>query len=128
MPSLPNCRPRSTAARTSASTSFPFLPSPTKTGVPISASGACGGRVASERCPVLCRRRRRGELSRDARTHSLRAASTAPRAPAPSSLNTNFFHAIASFSKIHVHSWLPACKIARELLQLVVQPRMPAAR
>jgi len=101
-------------------------PSPTKTGVPISALGACGGRVASERCPVLCRRRRRGELPRDARAQPPCRVDGVGH---PHHLNIiNFFSChrlIWHDTRAFVVQRLP---IDRELLQIVVQPRMPAAR
>ena len=106
----------------------PSLPlAPTKTGVPISVDGV--RRVASERCVIVRGVLLDDELSRDA-----------PRARPPcrvdgvSGTRTElsehhiFFMPSSHWSKTHVHSWLPACKIARELLQLVAGSPMTAVR
>ena len=102
---------------------------PTKTGVPILASAARRGRVPSERCVIVRGVLLDDELSRDA-----------PRARPPcrvdgvSGTRTElsehhiFFMPSSHWSKTHVHSWLPACKIARELLQLVAGSPMTAVR
>ena len=126
MPSLPNCRPRSTAARTSASTSFPFLPSPTKTGVPISASGACGGRVPPERCRGDAVLVVVGGVATVSRRPGTASVPRRRRLGHPHLSEINFFHAIISFSTIHVQSWCSDCTISRALQ--IYCCRMTAAR
>ena len=105
MPSRRSSRPRSTAAPTRRCVA-PFPPlAPTKTGVPISASGAR---------PVRALPCRRGSLSAAAWRTVSRARGQPPRrvdgvSGTRTLLSEHFLQAQSSFSTIQLHSWCSGC-------------------